>query len=332
MNKNSEMHTNLEAPQIFPEATRATQPEANQPAAVRADGYLERDGHRIYWLEAGAADGPPLLILPAGPGAGHARWARSVFSPRSRMLQIDPRGCGKSEPAGALNANTTAHLVEDLEAFRTARGVDRWVIVGHLWGAALGLAYAQAYPDRCTGLVVASVYLGDRADRDWFFGGIACMLPAEWDELLGYLPQAERRDPLAALKTRIDDPDPGVHRPAAAALMKYDRAIVRFWPGTIPADAELTAGDIHFLRVFLHFLAHDFFLADSLLQNLHRVRHIPTTIVQGRFDVASGMRPAFRLAQAWPEAVFIDPRGGCSYAAEPMSAAVRDAVHQRLGI
>ena len=332
VNKNSEMPTHLTTPVVSTDAPRATQPEAKQAPEVRLDGYLERDGHRLYWLESGAADGPPLLILPAGPGAGHARWARSVFSPRSRMLQIDPRGCGKSEPAGALNTNTTAHVVEDLEAFRKARDIDRWVIVGHLWGVALGLAYAQAYPDRCAGLVAASVYLGDKADRDWFFGGIACMLPAEWNELLCHLPEAERRNPLAALKTRIDDPDPKVHRPAAAALMKYDRAIVRFWPGTVPADGDLTDGDIHFLRVFLHYLAHDFFLGDSLLQNMHCVRHIPATIVQGRFDIASGMGPAFRLAHAWPQAAFINPPGGCAYAAEPMSSAVRDAAHDLLGI
>ena len=112
--------------------------------------------------------------------------------------------------------------------------------------------------------------------------------------------------------------------------MKYGRALVRCWPGTVPADGELSAGDLDFLRIFLHYLANDFFLPVSQLQPLPRSRHIPAAIVKGRFDIASGMHTAFRLLQSWSEAHFITPLGGCAYAAEPMRTVVRNAVHRLL--
>jgi proline iminopeptidase len=319
-------------------ATDSTAP-ADSPSSkeeeqlpLRMEGFLRRGKHKLYWAESGEAGGPPLLILPAGPGAGHLPAARTVFDPACRIIQIDPRGCGKSEPAGTLEENTTSHLVEDIEALRNHLGVSAWVIVGHLWGAALAIAYAQAYPRHCRGLVVASVYLGTRQDREWFFGGAGAMLPAEWGELLSALPPEERSRPLQALKQRIDNPDPAVRDPAAAALMKYDRAIVRYWPGTRPADDVVSDGDIHFLRIFLHYLENDFFLGDALLENIGRIRHIPAAIVQGRFDIASGMASAFRLSRAWPEAQFITPLGGSGYQVEPMRSHVRQAVDRLVGV
>lgn len=295
-----------------------------------ADGFLTRGDHRVYWVETGDPAGPTVLILPAGPGAGHSSAARDVIGDGFRIIQIDPRGCGRSTPAGSVIDNSTDALVEDIEALRVARGIDRWAIVGHIWGAALAIAYAQAYPDRCRALVVASVYLGDRHDRNWFFGGASAMLPAEWDELLSHLTEDERGRPLEAFTDRIFGDDPAQCATAAAALMKYDRAIVRYWPGTVPADDAVAPADIDFLRIFFHYLKNDFFIGDQALDRIDRIRHIPGAIVQGRFDVATGMGPAYRLSQAWPEAAFVTPLGGAGYTAEPMASAVRDALRRLL--
>jgi proline iminopeptidase len=108
--------------------------------------------------------------------------------------------------------------------------------------------------------------------------------------------------------------------------MRYDRAIVRHWPGTLKVEDRVTPEDIHFLRIFLHYLDVHFTAQNSVLRNIDRVRSIPATIVQGRFDFASGMKQAVRLSTAWPEAKITTPLGGCGYRLEPMRSAVRHAV------
>lgn len=60
-----------------------------------------------------------------------------------RIVLVDQRGCGRSSPAGCLADNTTAALVEDLEALRRHLALPAWVMLGGSWGVALALAYAQ---------------------------------------------------------------------------------------------------------------------------------------------------------------------------------------------
>ncbi|MBT2531104.1 alpha/beta fold hydrolase [Arthrobacter sp. ISL-48] len=105
-------------------------------------------------------DGKPAVVLHGGPGSGAAPWWRQFFDPRRyRVVLFDQRGCGHSLPnaaedLAALENNTTAHLVNDMEALRELLGVEKWLLFGASWGSTLGLSYAVEHPERVSELVL----------------------------------------------------------------------------------------------------------------------------------------------------------------------------------
>ena len=158
------------------------------------------DGHTLHVEQYGTPDGLPALFLHGGPGSGCQPGHARQFDPaRFRAVLVDQRGAGRSTPRLGLDANSTPHLVADLEALRGALGIDRWLVVGGSWGSTLALAYAQAHPERVLGLVLRAVFLGTRAETRWAFVDAArTFRPDLWDRFTGLLPEAERADPHAA--------------------------------------------------------------------------------------------------------------------------------------
>ena len=129
-------------------------------------------GHRLFVAEYGRPDGVPVLVLHGGPGSGGSPRLAGLFDPaRCRVIVPDQRGAGRSEPAGATRANTTADLLADIERIRAALGLERWFVTGGSWGATLGILHAAAQPARVAGLLLRSPFLARRADLDHFFGG-----------------------------------------------------------------------------------------------------------------------------------------------------------------
>ena len=97
----------------------------------------------------------------------------------------DQRGAGRSEPAGERTANTTAHLIADLEALRLLLGIARWRVTGGSWGATLAIAYAAAHRDAVIDLVLRSVFVPSRVRVDAFFGSALSLdgLAADLDHI-----------------------------------------------------------------------------------------------------------------------------------------------------
>lgn len=282
--------------------------------------------HRIWWQDGGAADGEPVVLLHAGPGGRSHPLLRTLFDPRHwRVVQCDQRGCGRSTPAGSIDANTTAHLVEDLESLRQHLGLERWALFGQSWGSALAIAYAQAHPERCSGLLLSAIYLGDRADVRWFFDGPKALLPEAHAALLEHLPYAERDDPLSAYHRRVFDADRRTSVAAARSFLAYDLWLIPLHPDTERARDERSDDEVlQFARIFLHYLHNTFFLGDGvLLARVPRIAHLPARIVMGRHDIAVSLRPAWALKQAWPTAHWrVVPDGAYSPHQAPMRAAL----------
>ena len=108
-----------------------------------------------------ALGGIAAVYLHGGPGSGCQPDHRRLFDPeRFHAVLFDQRGAGRSRPKGRREANTLPHLIADMEAIREKFGFERWMIVGGSWGATLALAYAQAHPDRVTGIVLRATFLG----------------------------------------------------------------------------------------------------------------------------------------------------------------------------
>jgi proline iminopeptidase len=279
------------------------------PIEPHASGMLAVDAtHRLYWEESGNPGGRPVVFLHGGPGAGASPAHRRFFDPAVfRIVVFDQRGAGRSQPHGELAANTTQHLIADIEALRRARGIDRWIVFGGSWGSTLALAYAEAHPARVAALVLRGIFMSRQGELDWFLHGMRHVFPEAWRAFAGFLPPAERDDLLASYHRRLVDPDPRVHMPAARAWSIYEGACSTLLPSPdILASFAEDQKALGLARIEAHYFVNRCFLAEGeLLARIDRIRAIPATIVQGRYDMVCPIMSADDLARAWPEANYI---------------------------
>ena len=284
------------------------------------------EGHVMYWEQVGNPLGAPVLFLHGGPGAGAGAVHRRFFDPAHwRVIIFDQRGAGRSRPLGSLAANTTPDLVADIEKLRRHLGVQHWLLFGGSWGSTLALAYAQSHPDRVTACVLRGIFLGRRAEIDWFMRGLGAIFPDAHAAFVGHLPVAERNDLLGNYLRRLTDPDPAIHMPAARAWSFYEGTC-----STLMPTHDGAAGFAHdraalgLARLEAYYFANDLFLPPGgLLGQMHRIGNIPADIVQGRYDMICPATSAFELAAAWPGArLTIIPDAGHS----ALEAGVRRAL------
>ncbi|MDP2398661.1 MAG: prolyl aminopeptidase [Burkholderiales bacterium] len=280
-------------------------------------GVLELDGrHRMYFEESGNPQGAPVVFLHGGPGAGAASAHRRFFDPAHyRIVIFDQRGAGRSTPLGEIRDNTTPLLVADIEKLRESLGIERWLVFGGSWGSTLALAYAEAHPERCSGLILRGIFLCRKSEIDWFLYGLRNLFPEAWRAFTAPIPEAERGDLLRAYHRRLTDPDPAVHLSAARAWSTYEGSCSTLLPS--PETVAYFAGDVVALglaRIEAHYFINDIFLPEnSLLDRADRIRNIPGIIVQGRYDAVCPIVSADDLHRAWPEAEYhIVPDAGHS--------------------
>ena len=265
------------------------------------------DDHVMYWEQSGNPDGAPVLFLHGGPGAGTTATHRRFFDPKHyRIVLFDQRGAGKSTPSASIEANTTQHLVGDIECLRATLDIGQWLVFGGSWGSTLGLAYAQAHPERCRGLILRGIFLCGAGEVDWFLNGMGRFFPEAWHNFVDGVAEAERGDLLNAYRRRLESQDPEVNVPAARAWAAYEATCSTLRPnGDAVAATRDAAGALALARLEAHYLAHNAFLEDgTLLANIDAIRHLPAIIVQGRYDMVCPPATADRLAKAWPEARF----------------------------
>ena len=272
-------------------------------------GMLTLDAvHTMYWEQSGNPAGVPVVFLHGGPGAGSSPAHRRFFDPAFyRIVIFDQRGAGRSTPHGELKDNTTPHLIADMETLRTRLGVERWLVFGGSWGSTLALAYGEAHPDRCLGFVLRGIFLCREQEAEWFLHGMRHVFPEAWHKFVGAIPEAERADLLDAYVRRLNHPDPAVHMPAARVWSTYEGACSTLLPN--PDTVAYFSGDhvaLGLARIEAHYFRHRVFLPENaLLGNVHRLRHIPAVIVQGRYDMVCPTVTADDLHRAWPEAEYV---------------------------
>jgi proline iminopeptidase len=265
--------------------------------------------HEVYWEESGNPRGKAAVFVHGGPGCGASANSRQYFDPaRYRIVVFDQRGCGRSRPTASLEDNTTWHLVEDMEALRKHLRITQWLVFGGSWGSTLALAYAQTHPERVSALVLRGIFLLRRQEIQWFYQhGASEVFPDRWEYFLEPIPAAERGDLVGAYYRRLTGSDPRAALKAAKAWAGWEAATSHLLlnEGTLAVWAQdqyaLTVA-----RIECHYFFHcGFFQHEGqLLRDLNRIRHIPTVIVQGRYDMPCPMRSAWDLHRAWPEADF----------------------------
>lgn len=279
------------------------------PIEPYESGHLEvGDGHSVYYERVGTAGGKPAVFLHGGPGGGCSQDHRRLFDPRRYdVLLFDQRGCGRSTPHACLEANTTWHLVEDIERLRALIGVERWMVFGGSWGSTLALAYADKFPERVSGLILRGIYTATPEEIRWYYQfGVSQMFPDKWEGFLAPIAEQERGDLIAAYNRRLTGDDPVEQLKAARAWSRWEGQTITLLPS--PALDEQHGDDhfaIAFARIENHYFHNDCWLEPGqLLRDAGRLRGIPGLIVHGRYDMPCPARYAWALHKAWPDADF----------------------------
>jgi proline iminopeptidase len=267
------------------------------------------DLHTIHIEESGNPEGKPVIFLHGGPGGGIEPIYRQYFNPKKwRIIIFDQRGCGRSTPHAELSENTTWDLVADIEKIREYLNIKKWAVFGGSWGSTLSMSYAIKHPSRCKALILRGIFMLRKKEINWFYQeGASYIYPDAWEYYLAPIPENERGDLVAAYYKRLTSSDDKVRIGAAKAwsiweastskLIQSDDYLHHFGE---PAVAEA------FARIECHyFINGGFFDTDEwLLDNVNKIRHIPTVIVQGRYDVVCPIISAWDLHRNFPEADF----------------------------
>lgn len=290
------------------------------------------DGHWIYVEEVGTRGATPVIFLHGGPGSGSQHYHRLLFDlQQHHAFLFDQRGAGRSYPYLSLEANTTHHLVADIELIRTHFGIERWFVVGGSWGSTLALAYAEAYPERVAGLVLRAVFFGTDQEIEWaFLRGPQIFRPELYADWVSYLEEFERKDPLGAYLERLNHPELAIKTEAARVWNAYERALSELTPNEmrIPANIRNDARVPPTPIIEAHYIRNKFFLAEGqLIRDVARIRNIPGAIVQGRYDLLCPPAAAQALADAWPAAKLTFVNNAGHVMSEPgIFEAMREAV------
>lgn len=318
-----------------------------QPTVSGVSGSVARmppldvgDGQRVFWVQDGNPEGVPVVCLHGGPGGGRVRGHRKLFDQNVfRTITFDQRGCGDSvphvsDPAVGLDANTTWHLIADIERLREHLGVERWLVYGGSWGSTLALAYAQTHPQRVSGLFLVAVTTTTPDEIDWLYRGVGRLLPREWEAFVagaGGSDGSAVGDLLAAYGSLVADPDPAVRERAAADWVAWEDAVIAHETAGAPGSYGRRAGAdlVAFVRLCAHFFGNQAWLRDGqLLAGMPAIADLPGRMVHGRRDLGCPARTAWQLAKAWPAArlTLVDDAGhtGSPAFTAAMAAAARD--------
>lgn len=265
---------------------------ASDPVSAPDAGWLDvGTGHSIYYAQHGAADGIPALLLHGGPGSSSTPRQRGFLdATRYRCIQFDQRGCGRSTPLGETAHNHTGALIEDIEALRRHLRIERWLVIGGSWGAALALAYAARHREHVAGVLLRGTFLTSHADLEWFFHGVGALVPQLHADFMAVIPRRWRGSVVTWLDRCFADVDADRERALRVALawQAYEQAVDAPHLAPAPAaalDAEQAQRLIAKYRVQSHYLARQCFLGEAaVLRAASELHGIPLALVHGTQD------------------------------------------------
>ena len=294
------------------------------------------DGHSVYWEQCGNPSGKPAVVLHGGPGSGCAPWHRRLFdAERYRVVLFDQRNCGRSSPHAGdwstdLTANTTEHLVADIERLRAMLEIEQWLVYGNSWGSTLALAYAERHPERVSEIVLMAVTMTRPADVHWLYHGAGRFHPEAWERFRSFVPSDARDDLVAAYHRLLHDRDLAVREQAAKEWCLWEDACIAVHPNTPPDPRyDDPRFRVAFARIVTHYFHHHAWLEEGeLLHNAGRLAGIPGALFHGFLDIGSPARSAWELARVWPQArlTVVDSGHGSAEMAAAAMRAIADFV------
>ncbi|MFH1072143.1 MAG: prolyl aminopeptidase [Nanoarchaeota archaeon] len=253
-------------------------------------GYLLLgDGHKIYYEACGNPTAPPVLFLHGGPGGGFQEKDKTFFNPKKwKIILFDQRGAGKSKPFASLQANTTQHLVEDIRKVLRHFRIEKTFVFGGSWGSTLALVYAIRYPETVTGMLLRGIFLATKEENRFYYQeGVKHFFPQEYERFMSMVPAREQKDPLKHYLKKMTTGSRKEQDTYAHEYSRYEMSILKLENSekkilkTLKKIPYLSLG-----RIEAYYLANSCFIPEAyILKNIQKIKDIPITIVQGRYDV-----------------------------------------------
>ena len=273
---------------IFPEI------EPNEQGILKVSSL-----HSIYWEMSGNQKGLPILVVHGGPGGGSSSVYRRYFDPKKfNIVQFDQRGCGRSTPHSELRENATHYLIEDIEKLRQFLKIKTWHVFGGSWGSTLSLIYAIQYPEKVLSLTLRGIFLCRKLELNWFYQkGASEIFPEEFDLYQSIIPKHERGDFINAFYKRLTSKDFSERSTAAYAWTRWEMSTSYLMQKELSiSKASNDNFSDSFARLECHYFINNIFLEENyILNNITKIKNIPVSIVQGRYDIVCPMRSAWDL-------------------------------------
>ena len=265
--------------------------------------------HTIAWERSGNPAGAPVIVIHGGPGGGSQPSYRRYFNPKKfDIIQFDQRGCGQSTPYAELEDNNTHASVSDLEALREHFGLEEWHVFGGSWGSTLSLIYAQSHPERVLSMTLRGIFMCRKSELHWFYqDGASHIFPDAFEPYKQHIPLEEQSDLITAYYSRLTSDDVEVRRAAAREWTRWEMATSRLFPDPSYVEkAEDLDFAVAFARIECHYFINAIFVEEAyILKNSKIIEKIPTTIVQGRYDVVCPAKSAWELHKVLPNSTLI---------------------------
>ncbi|WP_100658653.1 prolyl aminopeptidase [Alteromonas flava] len=294
------------------------------------------DEHTLFVEMSGNPNGIPVLFIHGGPGAGLNPIYRRFFNPEHyHIIGFDQRGCGKSVPFAALHANTTDHLVADIEQIRQFLGISSWLVFGGSWGSTLALVYSIRFPQHVSGLILRGTFLARQQDIDWFLRpdcGAASVYPEAYAEFAKPVDFAATSEDICNRYYSIfNTADEVTQAHALQAWYSWEERISKL---VLPYPNVLVHQHFHLVKSLAllecHYLKHQCFIPENyILDNIANIAHIPATIIHGRYDMICKAEAAYALHQQWENSQLLYvPDAGHSTSEEGIANALRKATDE----
>ena len=247
------------------------------------------DGHKIYLEECGNPLGLPALVVHGGPGGGCSPNMRRYFDPNIyRIILFDQRGCGRSKPHASIENNTTWDLIRDIEMIRNNLSIDKFILFGGSWGAALSLLYAEQFSNHVAGIILRGVFTMTKSELNWVYTnqGAAKFLPEAWRCFESIIPEVERSNLILAYHKRLFSSSPAEQAKYSRAWTIWENALASFsfFGNSYSPSTEYAKA---FARIENHYFINNGFLKidGQIIRDLYLIKKVPTIIVQGRYDM-----------------------------------------------
>lgn len=297
------------------------------------NGYLEVDDlHKIFYVCCGNPEGKPVMAIHGGPGTGAYPRMAQYFNPEKYNIVLhDQRGAQNSKPQGELKGNNTQNLVEDIEKLRKHLGLGKVLIAGGSWGTALGLAYAETYPENVTGLILRGVFLSDEAEILFHYMGTANFFPEEHAALLAVLPDETRGTHPDYIYELVTGEDLALRDVVLDKLFRFEMKFMKLHVSDERVDNIINSFSKEEAQraamIDLTYVTNRHFLKEGqLLNNIGRINHLPAVIIHGRYDMATCPASAYKVHKAMPKSkLVIVEKAGHSETEEGITSALLEA-------